>query len=419
MVYPWANVRLEKTQKQGPSLVEERPILGADGVMLSNDVMSEPKVGNRAEVAGRIREWIEKGQLTLGGAIPAERELCRMLGVQRMTVRGALAVLEQEGVISRIGLRSRIVAGQRRTMEHSIVIINSAKYQLLVGLMHMPGWAVMMSVAAISEVSGSGRNLVLIHPERISHSELERIVDGRPAGVVFPEPLSELRDRNHWLERLHSAGIPVSVYGESEELTRYDRVCSDHEIGSYELTKHMIGLGCHRPLMFYLVGTEPSWVAARRKGYERALREAGLQPLPFARVPSAPGLAVPDGPEQFEAARRHAVAHLVDFIGPACGQKRPDALLLATDGDLYPVASACRSLGLRPNEDILLAGYDNYWVECWERKHEQVSPVVTVDKRNVEAGRMLVRLVCERAEGKLPREPQMRMIEPELIITAK
>ena len=44
-------------------------------------------------------------------------------------------------------------------------------------------------------------------------------------------------------------------------------------------------------------------------------------------------------------------------------------------------------------------------------------PVATVDKRNHECGRQMIRLLLERIEGRLPPEPQCRVVEPELIVT--
>lgn len=381
--------------------------------------MIESKDVSRLDVINRIKGWIDSGDLPAGGPLPTERELSERLDTQRLTIRGALAVLEQEGVVRRIGLRTRVVADRVRMMEHSIVVINTSKQQWLTDRMHMPGWAVMMSVGALAEVSNSGFNLLLIHPERITDAELHRLVAGRPSGVVFPELLSEFPDKKLWLEKLTSAGIPVTVFGSAPELASYDRVRSDHEAGSYKLTRHMLSLGARRPLMFYSVGPQSHWLSERRAGYERAMREAGLQPLPMVRFPSTPVAAAAGTAEQFDSARRHAVSYLMDFVGPIAAGQKVDALLTATDGDLYAASAACRTLGAKPGEDILLAGYDNYWVECWERQYEQLVPVASIDKCNAEAGRQMVQLTCERAGGKLPPMPHVRTIEPQLVINTK
>jgi DNA-binding LacI/PurR family transcriptional regulator len=93
-----------------------------------------------------------------------------------------------------------------------------------------------------------------------------------------------------------------------------------------------------------------------------------------------------------------------------------DALLLESDGLAFPVAAACRLLGRKPGSDLLLAGYDNYAIDLeWERQQEPVGPSVTMDKRNSEMGREMVRLLLDRCQGRLPVGPQVRLVAPELI----
>ena len=53
------------------------------------------------QFAQGLRERIEKGQLPGGSALPAERELAAHLQVSRVTVRQALALLAEQGLLSR------------------------------------------------------------------------------------------------------------------------------------------------------------------------------------------------------------------------------------------------------------------------------------------------------------------------------
>ncbi|MEV0597557.1 winged helix-turn-helix domain-containing protein [Nonomuraea cavernae] len=50
-------------------------------------------------VARDLREQIQRGDLAPGSTVPSEAQLRRSHGVSRSTVRQALAVLEQEGLI--------------------------------------------------------------------------------------------------------------------------------------------------------------------------------------------------------------------------------------------------------------------------------------------------------------------------------
>ena len=54
------------------------------------------------QIAESLLEQIESGQLKPGDRLPAERALSEMLGVNRMTVRRALRVLESRGLVVRL-----------------------------------------------------------------------------------------------------------------------------------------------------------------------------------------------------------------------------------------------------------------------------------------------------------------------------
>lgn len=378
--------------------------------------MLESKVPTRIDVINRIKEWIDNGDLLPGGQIPPERELTKRLSSQRLTIRNALAALEQEGVVRRIGPRTRVVAERTRIMENSFALIGSNKLQWLLDRMHMPGWAVMMSVGAMAEISTVGMNMLVIHSDRTMESELQRLIAGRPNGVVFPEHFSEFPGLGNWLTRLTEAGIPVAIYGSDPSVAQYDHVCSDHAVGSYKLTRHLIEQGRKQPLMIYAASSQKYWVKDRRAGYEKAMHEAGLEPLPFVWTHPVPEVAPAGTAEQFDSERRHALSYLVDYLGPLAGKIKADALMVASDGDIYGMAAACRSVGVDPSSEVLITGYDNYWVETWERQYEPFTPYATVDKLNSEAGRMMVRMLCDRVAGKLPAGPYRSVIEPELIL---
>ncbi len=68
-----------------------------------------------SRVAGDLRKSIEAGELTPGDEVPSEAQLQQKYDVSRVTVRKALATLEQEGLITARAGRGRTVR-TRRTM---------------------------------------------------------------------------------------------------------------------------------------------------------------------------------------------------------------------------------------------------------------------------------------------------------------
>jgi len=172
--------------------------------------------------------------------------------------------------------------------------------------------------------------------------------------------------------------------------------------------------GRHRPLMLWpTLHADAYWFAPRLEGYRHAMREAGLEPLEPVFVPDMPNPQQEgDFESRFKVSSRLLAGHLIEHL------PQTDALLCATDRDLFGAAAACRLFGRVPGQDIALAGYDNYWMKCAERAFEPVVPAATVDKRNRVLGRALIELLLERAKDQLRASPQLRLIAPEMIVSA-
>jgi DNA-binding GntR family transcriptional regulator len=63
-----------------------------------------------SQVARGMRERIMSGEYRAGDRLPSEAELCAMYGVSRMTVRRAVTLLVQDGVVFTEPRRSTSVA---------------------------------------------------------------------------------------------------------------------------------------------------------------------------------------------------------------------------------------------------------------------------------------------------------------------
>ena len=405
----------------GDFIIEQRNEPGANMSDIPSNIFSADAPG--AATIRRLKEWVDTGVLVQGLPLPSERVLSARMEVSRKTLRRALVALTRDGVIKNLGPRTRVVAGPsasssvgKGTMEHSIAVLAPSVTQDAVAGKHQPGWLHSFLPGAHEEISDQGYNLFSIHPDRVTDADLRRVIEGRPMGVVCPEMLGAMEsNRQKWLHALRQADIPIVAYGNSPDVQAYDRVASDHDAGGYELTRWLLGQGRRRIAMFFSQDPDVYWVRGRRSGYERAMREAGLEPrgtIHFATYP------LPYSPthDLFEKAFRHRVGYLVEHIGGVGGREPLDALLLESDGDVYAIAAACRLLGRNPGSDVMLAGYDDYALDCPERQFEPCGPQVTMDKRNSEMGREMVRLLIDRCEGRLPEGAHVRSVRPELVV---
>src|SRR5207302_10444534 len=136
---------------------------------------------------------------------------------------------------------------------------------------------------------------------------------------------------------------------------------------------------CRRILMLWADPWDVWWARARRQGYLRALSEVGVPALEPQRMVPLPvqGWGEPGTAERFEAESRYFMGYLVEHLRDPGSI---DAIMLPTDAHVAPVAAACRRLGRVPNNDIVLAGYDNDWHSNPSRRFESVGPAVTADR---------------------------------------
>ena len=369
-----------------------------------------------------MRQWIERGILVGGQPLPSERALGERAGVSRTVIREVVPSLISEGLIV------EDAAGNRSVRSSGVVTqpINTEILGSTIAVLTPDatpsktdgqlGHMELMAQGAIDGVRKAGRDVLAIHPDRLKDGGMERLLAAPPFGVVVPEPFKPIPNLELWLRQLRAAGVSVVVYGGAPELADFDRVMSDHDQGSYELTRWLISQGRKRILNLWGKPGNYYWNVNRRRGYERAMQEAGLEALPTVLVTPLPEKSsdAPPGVDRdyFEIRAYQLAGHLASWVG---GADPVDAIMLSNDGDAPPAASALRILGKQPGSEVLIIGYDNQWGNVPERAWDATPPAATMDKCNFDMGQEMVRLLMDRAAGRLPQDPQCRVVKPKMV----
>ena len=360
-----------------------------------------------------IREMIEANVLPPGSMLPPERDLATTLKVSLSTLQRTLQLLESDGTILRRGARTRLVAkpsGKDGDLLSGTVLV-IAENSLPSNDPSVYGWSGYVAAGSLAEISQLRLHAVVLNPNDLDNDRLDRLLASGVSGLIIPELDRFEKLIPDWAKRAQEAKIPVVVFGDEEYLRTFDRVVPDHEVGTYELTKWLLSCGRKAPHMAALLESSlPAWMQARQRGYEKAMREAGLQPFPplLCLEPSLPGVSKENLFQLKTQFLAGAILHPLHDGTPL------DALLATTDGDIPAVASAVKLLGKKPNADIALVGYDDYWDQSPNRSDDNTPPLATINKNNLNIGRELVRLLLERRNGKLPPEPQLRLVAPTL-----
>lgn len=379
---------------------------------------------HNASPTGRVMRWvadsIETKRLVPGAPIPAERRLAERLKVSRTSVRAALDILQNQGLVEQPadGRRRRVASGRRAEGSdgHSAEGVLSDTIALLSQRTPSAAGTTLNQVAlaldaASRQIEAAGCHALLVHPTRLEQRGVGTfaamgvkgllVIDEVDASPMIQDLLDACRGR-----------VPVVVRGYGPESRKYDRVISDHEGGTYQATRWMIERGRRRILRFWRVSGNPAWLALRDAGYERAMREAGLEPLPPIVLPELPNHGK-DEAGLSHYARLYA-GYLLEHVK---GPEPIDAALVVTDSHAYQLNASLRLLGREPGKDVWVGGFDNLFADEPWSQWEPVGPTITVDKNNEAGGRMMVELLDQRIAGELPDEPVCRVAPAKLITT--
>ncbi len=362
----------------------------------------------RERAIAQLRSWLSAGRWPPGTRISGELDMVEEIGVSRRTVRVALETVQAEGLVASRGRGGRIAIGHAGLppgrLSGAIILLSH-----IVSPTYAGSYLAAVDSAALQHAQAAERDVLVLSPSRIDADSVRR---DRPLGLVLGPYPSMDRALVERLRGLPAAGIPVVVLGDEPWQQRFDRVVFDHAAGGYAIASHLLARGRRRLACLWSAADTSSWQQERRRGVEQACRDAGLPP------PAA--IAGCNDDRGDPAAERFAarVEALLPVLGAGClGAGAPDAILALTDSAVYPCAAALRQLGRSPGVDLDIAGYDGYAGEAWERAYEPYGPLVSVDKDNRAAGATMIRLLLDRAAGRLSAKPQRVLVAPRLVAT--
>jgi GntR family transcriptional regulator len=145
------------------------------------------------QIERALERALERGALTAGDRLPAERELAERFGVSRMTLRQALGVLEQRGRLTRHKGRY----GGTFVAEPKLELVGAAGLSdQLRGLGVAPGARVLQAVErdARPDETVLGRRVLAIERVRLANGRPVALERGAYAADAFPGLLDERLD---------------------------------------------------------------------------------------------------------------------------------------------------------------------------------------------------------------------------------
>ena len=370
----------------------------------------------RARAMRWLADAIAAGTLRPGDAVPTVNELSATLGVARNTAAAALVDAERCRLIERRGpnARKRFVPDTSATapLSASTVCVLGELGRFSEGR-NAPRWSdAYLALELVPRLSLAGKHVMFLASEVLSDADIDSFFRSPPAGMVVTSSANDRPIALHALARCREAHVPAVVYGNAPELRSFDRVYTDHRAGARMLTEWLLKRGCRHIMPFFPHPPINYWMNERLEGYSEAMRAARLKPHPCVALGDMELRVHAQGERRFSIFRALAMSKIVELRGKG----GVDALLCLSDEWVPPVIAAIRDLGLEPNRDILVAGYDNIVRNNDLGDFEKTRPIVTIEKHNERSAADLAALLLARMDGKLPPEPQARTHDQELVV---
>ncbi|MBY7961769.1 LacI family DNA-binding transcriptional regulator [Vibrio fluvialis] len=270
---------------------------------------------------------------------PTLQDIADQVGITKMTVSrylrdpNSVAQKTQEkiaAVIDELGyIQNRVPAILSKSSSRAIgIILPSLSNQVFAHLVQ--------GIEAVTKAAGY--DTLIAHTGYSSKEEEEKIaalLSYRVDGLI----LTETNHTDRTLQMLNSAGIPV-VETMEIPLSPIDMAVGlDHEQTSYEVVQNMIARG--KKHIVYLGARLDTRTRLRMKGYERAMQNAGLEPL---QVSTGEHSSFTLGGALLEKALRE--------------QPQLDAIFCTNDDVAIGAMMYCAHKGIKVPEQIGVVGYN-------------------------------------------------------------
>lgn len=335
------------------------------------------------QIADQLRHRITSDEFAKSQKLPSNRELAERYKVNHLTVRQALKLLEQDGIIDIAHGRGAFILGQSpKQLETALVLPSLGQEQ-----------SGIISQAVRNELGKDAKLHVMDYHNRASEEEacLERILnENYNSAIIYPTMEGE---SVRTILRMMVDGFPLVLIDRSFSNVPGSYVLSDNQKGGYLATRHLLERGCKH---IACVTTDFPNVTERRAGYQQALAEFGV------RLEADLIVELPHGGDLEENATQKLLAK----------HKNIDGIFYYNDYQALIGMKQIRQAGLKIPKDIRVVGFDDLTLARYSE------PTLTSVRQNHEViGREAVKALIE--QFKLPASGRFslhkKMVPVELI----
>jgi DNA-binding LacI/PurR family transcriptional regulator len=324
------------------------------------------------QLADHYRQLILSGAIHPGERLEAEPEIAKRFSLARGTVRHALEILVTEGLLVSVRGKGTFACQQAPKECGKLVGLIMPFIHDALGAEILKGVEARLRQDGYSLIFGSSEGDLAIERE-----QLHRLQTNQVCGLILM-PSAKSRE-GVMVSQGFSTGIPLVVV--DREVPGYPAasIFVDNCGGARKAVEHLIQLG-HRQIGCITHKGRISSVEERVRGYDEAMRAAGLLPLAPIYLdwhgPTGQGLPPAFNPEEMNPIDQmlqhpqEGVLHPYGGVlhpqeGAAYSQEgarypaRPTALFCVNDFTAGAVMQHILLRGLRIPEDVALVGFDD------------------------------------------------------------
>jgi GntR family transcriptional regulator, arabinose operon transcriptional repressor len=352
-----------------------------------------------------FRERILDGRLSAGARLPTDGELAAQYQISRDSVRQALALLANEGLIERVQGRGTFVS-QPASNGSPVTPLKQKQIGLVLNRTFRTQVNMNLLVGVEQAAKSHGYSVSFTYAEGNQEQQardIARLRANHVSGMIIYLTGDSTHDAS--ILQLQADHVPIVLIDRYFPGLAIDYVGLDNVGGGYRATEHLLILG-HRRIGFiysYEETLQTTSVYERWQGYCKALQKYGVPydetlvtpdcnpcyqaEWPIGSVPFDETPVVPD----FRQLQTGTHEGLVEFLERP---DRPSAIFAVNDYVALDVMQAAKAIHLRIPEDLAVVGFDDT-----EFAAHVNPPLTTIAQPFIDIGLRAGTLLISRIEG--------------------
>lgn len=339
--------------------------------------MTEDYLPKYIKIKNDIEDMINKGEIKPGNKLPTENELAKNYDVSRHTVRKALNILRQEGILyKKQGVGTFYKSNTNKTTKNIGFISIS---------LHAYIFADMLS-SVDKILYENGYSILLGNSMDNQEREkeiLKEFIKKNVDGLII-EPAKSARNYPNipLLKRFVSNNIPVTILDSKFEEESINNITVDDQHGGYIATKHLLDMGHKNIAMIYKGLHKPALY--RFEGYKEALKKHNI-PIYNDYVKQYLNSEF-ENRDNFVNEIKN-ITHELMKTDP-----KPTAIFCFNDQVSILVKNFLKKLDYQVPEDVSLVGFDN-------SKQIDFEDITSVAHPKEKVGEKAAKITLERING--------------------